>query len=94
MTNETANDSQASGESAEDMARLRALADSLDCLLDEDLQLLTRTTAATTKGWAGSGNGPAYSLVGNRRLYPRQLVSEWMLARVRERRPVDTKGTL
>lgn len=81
-------------ETPPDLGRLRALADSLDCLLEEDLQLLTSTSAATTKGWANRGDGPAYCMLGNRRLYPRQAVSEWMMTRVRERKPVDVRGTL
>ncbi len=93
MTNDLQGE-QPGSESAETLQRLRELADSLDCLLDEDLQLLTRTSAATTKGWAGRGDGPAYCLIGNRRLYPRQAVSEWMMSRIRERKPADTRGML
>jgi len=74
--------------------RLVALADSLDCFLDEDVQLLAGVTAGTTQAWRDRGDGPAWSLVGNRPLYPRQAVSEWLATRLRERRPVEARGTL
>lgn len=65
--------------------RLRYLADSLDCLTEEDLILLTRTTPGTVMAWRKRGKGPVYILVGNRFLYPRQAVAEFLTNSTRQR---------
>lgn len=74
--------------------RVRDLAQSLDCMTEEDLCLLTGTTAGTTESWRKRGKGPAYVLVGNRYLYPRKAVAEFVHANVRERRTALSKGLL
>ncbi len=68
-----------------DTDRLRELAASLDCIIDEDLQLLTDTKASTTEAWRKRGQGPEYVRVGNRPLYPLTGVSVFMASRKRER---------
>ncbi len=77
-----------------DDSRLRDIAQSLDCLTEEDLNLLTNTTSGTTESWRKRGKGPAYVLVGNRFLYPRKAVAEFIQLNVRERREVPAKGLL
>jgi len=79
---------------AEDLDRVRELARSLDCLPEEDLCLLARIAPATAEAWRKRGRGPAYVLVGNRYLYPKQALSDFLHTLVRERRPVSAKGML
>lgn len=69
----------------QDIERLRYLADSLDCLTEEDFQLLTATEVDTPKAWRRRMQGPDYILVGNRVLYPRKAVSKFLESRIRER---------
>jgi helix-turn-helix protein len=70
---------------ARDRERVRALAQSLDCMTEEDLNLLTDTSPNTTENWRKRGKGPAYVLVGNRYLYPRSAVADFLKANIRER---------
>jgi len=70
---------------AKDLDRVRALADSLDCVIDEDLCLVADVKASTTEAWAKRGEGPAYVIVGNRRMYPREALREYVKARVKTR---------
>lgn len=74
--------------------RVRVLAESLDCLTDKDLQLLADAEEATTESWRKRGKGPAYILIGNRYLYPRQAVAEWLQANIRERRAIPVRSAL
>ena len=70
------------------LERLRALADSLDCVTDEDLQLLGDLTGSTTSAWRKRGTGPEYILLGNRALYPRKPLAAFLEARRRKRNAV------
>jgi hypothetical protein len=79
---------------SDDLERVRQLAQSLDCIPDEDLQLLADVEPATTESWRKRGKGPAYVLFGNRFLYPRRAVAEFLEQHVRERRAVPAKSTL
>ena len=54
----------------EELARLRGLAERLDCILEEDFHLLAEITPGTAQAWRNRGRGPAYVLLGNRFLYP------------------------
>lgn len=64
---------------------LGAIAQSLDCLTESDLCTLAGITPGTAAAWRKRGTGPAYSLVGNRVLYPRAKVSEFIERQLRER---------
>ncbi len=66
--------------------RVRALAQSLDCFAEPDLCLLAKITPATAESWRKRHRGPAYVLLGNRVLYPRQAVAKFIEANMRERR--------
>lgn len=66
-------------------ARLSVLVDRLDCLTEQDLQLLCDIKDGTEESWRKRGNGPPYVRAGNRYLYPRAGVAQWLAARVRER---------
>lgn len=75
--------------------RLQTLASELDCITQDDLRLLTKTTAATLEGWRKRGAGPSYILAGNNYLYPRKGVVAWLQSQVRERRQsVGARGCL
>jgi hypothetical protein len=69
----------------QDQERVRALAQSVDCITEEDLILLTKTKPSTPENWRKRGIGPAYVLIGNRYLYPRAAVAAYVMANVRER---------
>lgn len=68
-----------------DTARLRALADSLDCLTEADFMLLCQATAGTVDAWRKRGKGPNYILIGNRYLYPRKAVAKYLETCIRDR---------
>ena len=74
-------------------SRLRAIADSLDCLTEQDFMLLTDATESTVEAWRKRGKGPDYILVGNRFLYARKAVSDWLHTNVRPRVTAETSTT-
>lgn len=69
------------------------MAERLDCFLEEDFQTLADATPGTVEAWRRRGMGPAYILIGNRYLYPRKAVAEYLGTLVRERRTA-AKGAL
>jgi len=69
----------------EETSRLRKLADSLQCITDDDLQLLADVTPSTAEAWRKRGQGPAYIRIGNRVLYPIECIATFMDSRRRER---------
>lgn len=75
-------------------SRVASLASRVDCFTEEDLCLLTDASLTTLKSWRKRGDGPAYYMAGNRALYPRKAVTEWMETRLRDRKPVGAKGML
>jgi hypothetical protein len=77
-----------------DAIRVQALAQSLDCLTEQDLCALYGITPGTAEAWRKRRKGPAYILAGNNYLYPRRCVAADLKAR--EREPVNTpaKGML
>ena len=74
--------------------QVSALAQSLDCIAEHDLCLLAKITPATAESWRKRGKGPAYVLIGNRYLYPRQAVVEFMRSKVHERPATPAAGVL
>lgn len=70
------------------------LAQSLDCITDEDLQSLARVKASTTEAWRKRGTGPAYIRLGNRFLYPRKAVAKYLDSITKERAVVSGKAVL
>lgn len=79
---------------SQEQERIRALAQSLDCIPEPDFCLLADITPITAENWRKRGKGPSYVLIGNRYLYPRAAVSEFVQANVRERRTATAKGLL
>lgn len=74
--------------------RLRALADKLDCLTETDIMLLGKLSQSTVEAWRKRGTGPAYILLGNRYLYPRKAVAKYLEGITRERNSVAAKEAL
>lgn len=70
----------------EDLERVRALAQSLDCIAEPDLCLLADITPNTAEAWRKRGKGPAYILIGNRYLYPKSHLLDFMQTALRTRR--------
>ena len=77
-----------------DQLRLATLVQSLDCMTESDLLLLADINISTAEQWRKRGDGPAYIRAGNRYIYPRSAVAEWIAGRVRERKSVEPKGVL
>jgi hypothetical protein len=67
------------------MDRLRILADRLDCLIEEDFQLLAEITPGTAEAWRKRRKGPDYIRIGNRVLYPRKAVAQHLDSLTHER---------
>ena len=74
--------------------RERQLADSLGCIVESDLCLLAGILPATAEDWRKRGRGPAYILVGNKYLYPRDALTQYLSGKTRERQPTPAKGLL
>ena len=75
------------------LARLRALADDLDCLTEEDFMLLARVSASTAEAWRKRKKGPPYIRIGNRVLYPKKAVADHLKA-LAQQRPSLAKALL
>lgn len=65
--------------------RVRGMAESLDCFIEEDFQQLAGATAGTVEAWRKRGQGPAYIRLGTRYLYPRKAVAKHLELITRER---------
>lgn len=79
---------------APESAKLQQLANSLDCLTEEEHLLLSGWTESTARTKRKRGEGPPYVLHGRHYLYPRKLYAEYLQSRVRERREPQGKGVL
>jgi hypothetical protein len=75
-------------------SRVQALAQSLDCLTEQDLCALYGITEGTAEAWRKRRKGPAYILAGNSYLYPRTSVAADLQARVRQPVEVPVKALL
>lgn len=79
---------------AVEAARVRAIADSLDCITDEDFQLIACITPGTAEAWRKRHQGPEYIRFGNRVLYKRTAVREHLETLTKKRFTVSAKGFL
>ena len=75
-------------------AQACALAASLDCLTEGELQLLAGVQITTLEAWRKRGVGPQYVRLGTRYLYPREQVRAFIAKRVHTRRSVPAKAML
>jgi hypothetical protein len=80
--------------SEKDLDRLREMAVRLDCLTEPDLLLLAGITPSTAEAWRKRGTGPGYVLIGNRYLYPRKAVAQFLEERMRAVLPATARGSL
>lgn len=78
---------------AADLQRVRALAAEIDCVVTEDLCALAGIKPGTAEAWAKRGEGPAYVMFGNRRLYPRAAIRKYCADRLKDR-GFDVRGLL
>jgi hypothetical protein len=74
--------------------RLAELAAAVDCMTEEEFRLLADITEGTSESWRKRGKGPAYVLIGNRYLYPRAAVREFVQRQVRQPRQQAARGCL
>lgn len=74
--------------------RIRALAESLECALEEDVRSLAGWTPGTAKTHRKRGDGPPYIRFGRAYLYPKKGLAEWLHARVKERTTVPARSML
>ena len=65
--------------------RLRQLAESLQCVLEQDLRLLADVEQETVEAWRKRGTGPSYIRFGRQFLYPVQELANHLRRRIRER---------
>jgi len=72
----------------------RDVAKAFDCITEGEFLALTKITPKTAETRRKRRLAPAYILVGNNYLYPRQSVAEWLRSQVREPREVDAKDAL
>lgn len=66
-----------------DTSQVRELAHRLDALTEAELVALAGVTPGTAEAWRKRGTGPSYVLLGNRVLYPRTAVAEFMQVKTR-----------
>lgn len=85
---------EAKSEQDYEATRLQSLADKLDCLTEADFTLLASASPSTIEAWRKRGTGPSYILLGNRYLYPRKAVSEYLESITRARHRVNCVGAL
>jgi hypothetical protein len=77
-----------------DEGRIRAIADSLDCILDSDFCALAQVRPGTSESWRKRGVGPPYIRLGNRYLYPREGLMRHLQLLVRERASIPARALL
>jgi hypothetical protein len=60
-----------------------ALAKELDCFIEQELCVLCDIKAVTAEKWRKTHTGPAYIMVGNRVLYPKDAVRAFLARKIR-----------
>ena len=71
--------------SNDEKARLRELADALECFTEDDHRLLSGWSEETAKAKRKRGEGPPYIRHGLNYFYPRRPYAEYLNSRVHER---------
>lgn len=77
-----------------EIERARQMASRLDCLIEEDVQILAKATHSTVEAWRKRGIGPEYILFGNRPLYPQKNLLEFLESKRRPRASQPVGGML
>jgi hypothetical protein len=65
--------------------RRRQLAEKLECMIEEDWQLLTGYTDKTIEAMRKRGQGPAYVRLGKKYLYPIKSALEYVESLTKQR---------
>lgn len=73
---------------------VRQMADSLDCIVEQDFELLADVTPNTSEAWRKRGLGPAYLRLGNRVFYPRAAIAKYFESITKQRTPAPAKELL
>jgi len=66
--------------------RVRSLAESVDCITEDDLARLGGVTLGTVEAWRKRGSSPPYIVFGNTILYPLPGLREHLGGLIRNRR--------
>lgn len=82
------------GEIEPGLARLRELANAIDCFCEPDLRALTGWTEETARQRRKRGDGPPYILIGKNYFYPRAATLQHFKARTADRRTVSAASIL
>lgn len=77
-----------------DRDRAQCLAKALDFFTEADLCTLCNITPATAEAWRKRHKGPAYALAGNRVLYPKSAVQEFLMGQVRQLKSIAARSLL
>lgn len=77
-----------------EIERIRQMADSLDCIVEQDFYLLADVTPNTGEAWRKRGLGPAYLRLGNRVFYPRAAIALYFASITKQRTPAPAKELL
>lgn len=72
----------------EEAARVRALAEKMDFITEDDFRLLADATPLTVQAWRKRGQGPSYVRLGRRYFYPAAAVKKFLEEATRERKTV------
>ena len=78
----------------QEIQRLRQMADRLDCFIEEDFLALSLYTEGTARELRKRGQGPAFTRIGKRILYPKQAVADFLASQVRTPRSNLLGGAL
>jgi predicted site-specific integrase-resolvase len=81
-------------EQGTDLQLARALAESVGHVIEEDAAALARVKPETLEAWRKRGKGPAWVRWGNRVMYPREAIREFLQGQVKCREAVGAKGLL
>lgn len=79
---------------ASEAALKREVARSFDCLTEEEVMALAGVKRTTLEARRKRRQAPAYILVGNNYLYPREAVADWLRSQVRQPRDVCGSAAL
>lgn len=72
--------------------RVHQLAASVECITEDDLCLLLKIAPATAETWRKRGKAPPYAILGNRPLYLRKGLQEFIERQARQPRDGVTAG--
>ncbi len=72
----------------------RAVLNELGYVTQDQFIALAGVLPSTAAAWRKRGEGPAYSLIGNRFAYPKAAIKKWLDGQVRERDTVERDRTV